>query len=267
MPDARALWPAALVGLACIVGLALLTWLLSLRQRDASLADRAWPAFIGAGALVYAAMWPALSARGVAMTLLTLAWALRLGIYITLRNRGHREDRRYQQMRQRHGPRFWIKSLYLVFGLQSLLGWIVTAPLLVGMAGTRAWGWLDGVGAALAAFGIVYEALADAQLARFKAEPDQHGRVMDRGLWRYSRHPNYFGEFCVWWGLWLLAVAGAGWASAWAVVSPALMTVLLLRVSGVTLLESTLRERRPAYGGYIARTNAFFPGPVHQEPS
>ena len=210
---------------------------------------------------------PAAGARGAAIAALAIAWALRLGLYITLRNRGHGEDRRYRQMRERNQPHFGLKSLYLVFGLQALLAWIVTAPLLAGMAATRPFGWLDAPGAALAAFGIVFEAIADAQMARFKSMPGQRGRVMDRGLWHYSRHPNYFGEACVWWGLWLMAMAGAGWGGAWAAVSPALMTVLLLRVSGVRLLEKDMAERRPAYQDYIARTNAFFPGLPRKEPA
>ena len=256
-----------LAGLALIVGLALLTWLASLRQRDASLADRAWPAFMGGATLVYAALLPASGVRSLCMVVLALAWSLRLGIYITLRNRGHGEDRRYRQMRERHQPHFGFKSLYLVFGLQALLGWTVTAPLLVGMAGTRPFGGLDAAGCALAAFGVVFESIADAQMARFRSLPAQRARVMDRGLWRYSRHPNYFGEACVWWGVWLMALSAAGWAGAWSVISPALMTFLLLRVSGVSLLEQDIAERRPAYRDYIARTNAFIPGPPRKDPA
>lgn len=173
---------------------------------------------------------------------------------------GQGEDRRYQQMRERNQPHFGLKSLCLVFGLQALLAWIVTAPLLGGMAGTRPFASLDAAGAVLAAFGIAFEAIADAQMTHFKSSPTQRGRVMDRGLWRYSRHPNYFGEACVWWGLWLMAMAATGWAGAWTTVSPALMTLLLLRVSGVSLLEKDIAERRPAYWDYIARTNAFLPG-------
>ena len=263
-------WPipqAALAGLALIAALALPSWLASLARRDASLADRAWPAFIGGAALVYAATLPAAGARSIVMVLLALAWALRLGIYVTRRNRGHGEDRRYRQMRERNQPHFGFKSLYLVFGLQALLAWVVSAPLLAGIAGGRPFGALDLAGAALAAFGIVFEAIADAQMSRFKDDPAQCGRVMDRGLWRYSRHPNYFGEACVWWGLWLMAVAAASWAGAWTVVSPALMTVLLLSVSGVRLLEKDIAERRPAYRQYIARTNVFVPGPPRKKPA
>lgn len=265
MPEGAVLQHAALAGLVWIAALALATWVASLVQRDASLADRAWPAFIGGAALIYAVTLSAPGARSIAVALLAVAWALRLGLYITLRNRGHGEDRRYRQMRERNQPHFGLKSLYLVFGLQAVLAWIVTAPLLVGIAGTRPLGLVDAVGAALAAFGIVFEAVADAQMARFKSSPTERGRVMDRGLWHYSRHPNYFGEACVWWGLWLTAMGAAGWAGAWTAISPVLITVLLLRVSGVRLLEKDMAERRPDYQDYIARTHAFIPGPPRKE--
>jgi steroid 5-alpha reductase family enzyme len=115
------------------------------------------------------------------------------------------------------------------------------------------------LGIALVIFGILVESVADAQLAAFKANQDNRGKVLDAGLWRYTRHPNYFGECCVWWGFFLFALAAGGW---WTLFSPLLMTFLLLRVSGVTLLEKDIVERRPAYRDYIARTNAFIPGPV-----
>jgi steroid 5-alpha reductase family enzyme len=252
---------AAAESLAWIALLAVLAWLASLRHDDVSLVDRFWPLLIATGALVYFVRLPAGSARAGWMLALVLAWGLRLCVYIMRRNWGHGEDRRYQQIRARNQPNFRLKSLYLVFGLQALLAWIVATPFLIGMPGARAFGVLDALGIALAAFGIVFEALADAQMSRFKADPAHAGQVMDRGLWRYTRHPNYFGEACVWWGLWLVALAGAGLDAAWwSVVSPLLMTVLLLKVSGVSLLEADIGERRPAYRDYIARTNAFIPG-------
>ena len=130
--------------------------------------------------------------------------------------------------------------------------------LSAGISSAAPVGMMDILGAALAIFGIAFESLADAQLAQFKADAANAGRVMDRGLWRYSRHPNYFGEFCVWWGFYVIALGAGGW---WTVFSPLLMTLLLLRVTGVALLEKDIGERRPAYRDYIARTNAFFPGP------
>ncbi len=192
------------------------------------------------------------------MLALVAVWALRLAIYLALRNWDAPEDHRYRAIRARNEPGFRWKSLYLVFGLQALLAWLISAPLAGAIASAAPLGALDALGAALAAFGIVFEATGDAQLARFKADPASAGKVMDRGLWRYTRHPNYFGEFCVAWGFWLLAAAGGAW---WTLFAPLLMTLLLLRVSGVALLEKDIGERRPAYRDYVARTNAFFPGP------
>ncbi|MES3014245.1 MAG: DUF1295 domain-containing protein [Pseudomonadota bacterium] len=261
----------ALAGLALIAALGLLTWLASLVQRDVSLVDRTWSIFISGAAAVYFALLPAPGTRGAWMLGLAIAWALRLSLYITARNWGHGEDRRYREIRARNQPNFAFKSLYLVFALQAVLAWTVSAPFFAAMlgngAGARPLGVLDVVGLALAAFGIAFEAIGDAQMARFKADPAHKGHVMDRGVWRYTRHPNYFGETCIWWGFWLVALGGAGWGGVWTIVSPILMTVLLLKVSGVSLLERDIGERRPAYRDYIARTNAFFPGPPRRKGS
>ncbi|WCM87237.1 DUF1295 domain-containing protein [Acidovorax sp. NCPPB 3576] len=252
----------ALYSLAWALSVSALTWLGSLARKDASLADRAWPVLIAGCGAVYWALAPTVGARGIALLLLSGVWGLRLCAYITRRNWGHGEDHRYRAMRERNRPNFAFKSLYLVFGLQALLAWIVSAPLLAGLAATPgALSVIDWIGMALAVFGIVFEAVGDAQMARFKSDPAHAGQVMDRGLWRFTRHPNYFGEACVWWGIWLLAVGATGWAGVWTVVSPLLMTVLLLRVSGVALLEKDIAERRPAYRDYMLRTNAFIPGP------
>jgi Predicted membrane protein len=227
---------------------------------DASLVDRMWPVFIAGGAVAYWRGAEDTTARAATMLVLVIAWAVRLGVYIARRNWGHGEDRRYRAIRARNEPHFAWKSLYLVFALQALLAWIVAAPVYVGLTGSRPFGALDVAGAAVAAFGIVFEAIADAQMSRFKADPAHCGQVMDHGLWRYTRHPNYFGEACVWWGLSAMALGAAGLAGAWALVSPLLMTVLLLKVSGVTLLEKDIGERRPAYRDYVATTPAFIPG-------
>ncbi|MFH7044684.1 DUF1295 domain-containing protein [Paucibacter sp. JuS9] len=240
--------------------LALLAWGASVRQRDASLVDRFWSWLVMAPVLALAFGGPALDARGLIILALGLLWAARLSLFISWRNWGHGEDRRYAAIRQRNDPGFALKSLYLVFGLQAVLGCIVALPLLAGLHDARPLSWLDGIGAVLALAGITCEALADAQLARFRADSSNRGRVMDQGLWRYSRHPNYFGEACVWWGLWLLVPT---W---WTLVSPLLMSFLLLRVSGVALLEQDIAERRPEYARYLATTNAFFPGPPRKLP-
>jgi steroid 5-alpha reductase family enzyme len=155
-------------------------------------------------------------------------------------------------------------SLFTVFLLQGAFLWLISLPLQVAaVTGAAApLGWLDAIGAALWLTGFVFESVGDWQLARFRSHPGSAGRVLDSGLWRYTRHPNYFGDFCVWWGLYLIAAAGG---AGWTIASPLVMSVLLMRISGVTLLEATMNERRPEYAAYQRRTNAFFPGPPRTE--
>lgn len=251
-------WEAAGLALAALLAAALATWVVSLVRHDVSIVDSLWSLMIALAAWVYLLSASPEGPRVALVLILVSFWAVRLSAYITWRNRGRGEDRRYQAIRARNEPRFRLKSLYLIFGLQAVLAWIVALPLMAALAGDRPLGWLDGAGAALWLFGIGFEAIADRQLARFRADPSRQHRIMDRGLWAWSRHPNYFGEFCVWWGAWLVALAAG---AAWTVVSPLLMSVLLLRVSGVALLERDLVERRPGYRDYAARTSAFFPRP------
>ncbi|MCP5265355.1 MAG: DUF1295 domain-containing protein [Burkholderiaceae bacterium] len=247
---------AALVGLGAGVALAIPAWIASVIRRDASIVDTFWSWFIWLPPAIVALLVPSGSRAPILIAIVAL-WAIRLSGHIAWRSRGQPEDHRYQAIRQRNQPGFAWKSLYLVFGLQAVLGWIVSWPLIAAVASPAPWGMLDALGLALLVFGLVFEAIADTQLARFRADPSRRGRVLDQGLWRYSRHPNYFGECCVWWGAWLVAASAGAW---WSVLSPLLMTVLLLRVSGVALLEKDIGERRPAYAEYIRRTNAFFPG-------
>jgi steroid 5-alpha reductase family enzyme len=257
MVDFHALSYASAWSFAAICALAVATWLVSLAKRDVGIVDSLWSMLIWSSACVGAAKLPQIGPRAVWVLVLVTLWALRLSGYITWRNWGEPEDRRYQEIRARNQPHFEWKSLYLVFGLQGVLAWIVALPLLAAQASPRAFNWVDAFGATLFAFGFVFESVGDGQLARFKSDAGNRGKVMDRGLWRYTRHPNYFGEFCVWWGFYLIALSAGGW---WTIVSPLLMSVLLLKVSGVTLLEKDIAGRRPAYREYIARTSAFFPG-------
>jgi steroid 5-alpha reductase family enzyme len=247
----------ALWGLAALLAAGVLTWLVSLAKRDASIVDSLWGPMFLLAALAYAATLEDTGPRLELVLALVALWSLRLAGHVTWRNWGEPEDRRYQAIRANNEP-FAFKSLYIVFGLQAVLAWIISAPLLAALAGQQPLGLLDAAGVALWVLGMVFEVVGDWQLARFKADPANKGKVLDRGLWRYTRHPNYFGEFCLWWGYWLIAVAAGGW---WTVFAPILMTLLLLRVSGVSLLEKDITERRPAYRDYIERTNAFFPGP------
>lgn len=249
-----ALAPAAFAGLAASLALAVGVWALSVRWRDVSVVDIAWGCLVLTPAAVVSWTYP--GPRAATVLALAATWALRLGAHIAARHRGQPEDRRYREIRARNEPHFTFKSLYLVFGLQALLAWVVAAPVAAAAASNAPWRALDGVGIVVVVFGLLFEATADAQLARFKADPHRHGRVMRSGLWRYSRHPNYFGECCLWWGFWLIAVAAG---AAWTVASPLLMTVLLLKVSGVTLLEKDIASRRPGYEDYVRRTSAFIP--------
>jgi steroid 5-alpha reductase family enzyme len=245
-----------------IVVLMVATWLISLAIKDASIVDMVW----GFGFVV--AVWAAFAAagaatsRGVLTVALVSVWGIRLTGYLVWRNLGKGEDYRYQAMRAKNPDNFWIVSLFKVFLLQGALMFVVAVPVVATQVSDTPLFWLDYAGIAVWATGLFFETVGDIQLARFKAQPDSSGRVMDRGLWRYTRHPNYFGDFCVWWGHYAVALAGSAW---WSVFSPLVMSVLLIRVSGAGLLEKTIGDRRPGYAEYIATTNAFFPGGRRQE--
>ena len=233
-------------------------WLVSLPIRNVSIVDSMWSVMFLIAGVIYALPKLPLTPRAALVLALVAVWSLRLAGYITWRNRGHGEDFRYQKIRANNEPGFAFKSLYLVFGLQAALAWVISLPLLAAVGSSEPLGPLDYAGVALWLVGMVFEAGGDWQLARFKADPDNQGKVMDHGLWRYTRHPNYFGDFCVWWGFYLIALSAGGW---WSLAGPLLMSFLLLKVSGVALLEKDIGERRPKYREYVERTNAFFPGP------
>jgi steroid 5-alpha reductase family enzyme len=253
--------PGTMLSLAAAVTAALMlaTWAESVRRADASIVDPVWgPAFVLV-ALTGALAGDGDPARRWLLLALTTAWGLRLGAHLLRRKLGDpEEDRRYAAMRRDH-PRFAPWSLFWVFGVQGLLVLVVSLPL---QAGAQADGALDALalpGVALFLFGLAFEAVGDRQLERFKADPSTEGRVMDRGLWRYTRHPNYFGDACVWFGLCLVVLpAGGTW---WTVVGPVVMTVLLTRVSGASLLEKDIGQRRPGYREYVERTSGFLPLP------
>ena len=243
--------------LAVIAALTVAGWVASIAMRDVSIVDSLWSLFFLAAAIVFFSDAAPLGPRGMVVFTLVAAWSLRLAGYITLRNLGEGEDYRYGRIRQRHEPGFAFKSLYIVFGLQALLAWIIAAPLAPAISGRASLGPLDVAAIALWLIGFVFEAVGDHQLARFRRDPANRARVLDSGLWRYTRHPNYFGEFCIWWAFWLFALASGAW---WTVFSPLLMSYLLLKVSGVAMLEKTIVDRRPGYADYVKRTNTFFPG-------
>lgn len=251
-------FPALMTALACTLAVSAVAWLVSVVRRDVSIVDSLWSLMILLSLVVYLAASGSNGPRSLLVTVLVAAWALRLSVYITVRNHGQPEDRRYQAIRANNQPLFWLKSLYIVFLLQGLLAWVVSLSAVAAVAGQTPPGPLDYLGVALWLAGMYFEVIGDWQLARFQRSAGNRGKVLDTGLWRYTRHPNYFGEALLWWGIFLLALSAGAW---WSIIAPLLMTILLLKVSGVSLLEKDISERRPEYREYISRTNAFFPGP------
>ncbi len=255
----------AVHGLAAALVLTTAVWAWSVRARDVSLIDRWWgPLFV-----LLAGFWllrlEAAHPRGLLITALVAVWGVRLGVHIARRARGHGEDPRYAAMRARAPRSFAWTSLVTVFGLQALLATVVALPLLASLRPEAPSSpvALDALALALWTTGFAFEAVGDAQLAAFKRDPANRGRIMDRGLWAWTRHPNYFGDACLWWGFGVFALSTpAAW---WTLIGPLLMTVLLRRVSGVTLLESAMASR-PGYADYVARTSAFVPRPPRRRP-
>lgn len=250
-------WQLYFYGLIAMFAFGLIGWLISLYRNNVTHVDSMWSLFFVVAAAAYGCCLPEISLRGNIVIVLLIVWALRLCIYLTWRNWGPHEDHRYAEIRANNEPNFKWKSLYIIFGLQALLAWIVSLPILGALNTDNALNMLDILGILLVAFGFIWETTADWQLARFKGQPANRGKVLNTGVWRFSRHPNYFGESCVWWGFNLVALAAGAW---WALPSAILMTLLLLKVSGVSLLEKDITERRPDYVQYIKTTNAFIPG-------
>lgn len=235
-------------------------WLVSLKVKDASIVDVYWgPGFIVVAGAALAISAP--TAGALSLFIATALWGLRLGLHLGIRKGAEPgEDGRYQAMRRTWKGSFAWQSLVWVFLLQAVLQWIVAVPVWMGIAYAQPpLGWLLALGGAIFAAGLIVESIADWQLTRFKARNKGTNAVCDVGLWSWSRHPNYFGETVIWWGIYLMALSvGAPW---WTAIGPAVITFLLLRVSGVTLLEKGLKKRKPAYADYARRTSAFIPWP------
>ncbi len=248
---------------AVIGGIMLLLWAVSVLKRDVSIVDLFWGPGFGVVALVTRSVSGARSLPTELLCWLTCIWAVRLGLYLAWRNHGRPEDYRYRQMRERRGKSFWLSSLFIVFALQGAVMWIVSLPLQVGISAVdHPHSWLMIPGVLSWMIGFFFEAVGDWQLARFRANPENKGQLLCTGVWKLTRHPNYFGDFAIWWGLFLIAASsGAVW---WTIISPLLMTFFLRYVSGVTLLEKSLSTSKPGYAEYAARTNAFFPWPPRQ---
>jgi steroid 5-alpha reductase family enzyme len=235
-------------------------WPLSMRLRDVSIVDILWaPAFAILG-WSYVFALPALGLRGWIALVLVTVWGLRLGLHILARwwRLGH-EDYRYAEIRRRNGSNFPLTSLVWIFWLQALLLWVISWPLQAALSGSRPLNVLDLIAIAMIGSGILIEAIADAQLTRFRADPASHGKVLDSGIWSWSRHPNYFGDFLMWWGFFALGIAAGGpW---WIILGPTAMSALLIHYSGAGLMEDTIKDRRPGYADYVRRTSLFVPWP------
>jgi len=251
---------AAGAGAAAILAAMLLLWLLSNPLKDASIVDIFWGPGFALAAWVAFPLAGGDPARKWLVVLLTTIWALRLALYLLWRKRGHGEDPRYTAFINHLGAEKRHRiTLTRVFLLQGAMMWAVALPVIAAQVWREPLGPFAYAGAALWLLGFAFEAIGDWQMACFKADPANNGKVMDRGLWRFTRHPNYFGDACVWFGLWLVACDHPlGFAL---LISPLLMTHFLVNVTGKRLLERRLKRANPAYADYIARTSGFVPLP------
>jgi steroid 5-alpha reductase family enzyme len=248
-----------LVTVAVVMGVCLQ---IAIRKEKLTIVDTAW----GLGFIAVAFVSLFVTAYGDGMPgpqaflfFLVLVWGVRLALHINNRNAKAPEDRRYQELAEADGRSFTEVALRRVFIPQGVAMWLVATPVMVGMnnldTGTvQAW-----LGLAVWAVGMFFETVGDFQLAAFKNNPENEGKLMDQGLWKYTRHPNYFGDACVWWGIWI--VAASSWAGLATVVGPIAMTVFLTRVTGVPLNEKGMSQSKPGYDEYVRRTSAFIPRP------
>jgi steroid 5-alpha reductase family enzyme len=245
--------------LVAVAAMMITGWLISLAYRNVTIVDSLW----GLGFILVAWLTFFMSdgvwSRKMLIAVLVTLWGLRLSIYLSWRNWGKGEDPRYGSWRKKSGDRFWLVSLFKVFILQALFLWVISLAVQIGQLASipAKLTWLDGLGIIVWAVGFTFESLGDWQLAKFKSDPASKGRVMDRGLWAYTRHPNYFGEFLIWWGIFLITLSTPN--SWWTILSPAIITMVLLKMTGIPLTEQELVKNRPGYSEYVKRTSAFVP--------
>jgi steroid 5-alpha reductase family enzyme len=247
------------LNLLAVAVMMIIGWIISLVTKNVTVVDSLWGIGFVLIAWITFGLADGYTGRKLLLAVLTTLWGLRLTAYLSWRNAGKGEDPRYGAWRARYGRRFWIVSLFNVFLVQALFMWAIALSLQFGQipAEPARLTVFDVLGALLWMVGFGFESLGDWQLAHFKSDPGNKGKVMDRGLWAYSRHPNYFGEMLIWWGIFLitLAVPGGGWT----VISPILISIVLIKITGVALTEKTILERRPEYRDYIERTPTLFP--------
>jgi len=260
------LFDLLLLNLLSAAAVMLLAWATHLLLGKASVVDAFWGPGFAVIAWLSLAFSPGNPARETLIAAVVSLWALRLAFHVTRRNWGKPEDPRYADMRAKHPETFWIRSLPTIFLLQAVIMWLVALPVQLGMRGPAAAGltWLDWLGLCIWCFGFFWEAVGDEQLYRFKSNPANKGRILDTGLWRYTRHPNYFGETVMWWAVFLMACsAPGGWLSF---PGPLLLTLLLLKVSGLSLTEKKMGQTHSDLDEYKRRVSAFIPWPP-KEPA
>lgn len=235
-------------------------WGVSVVIKDASIVDRFWGILFILQLVGYTVYSPELDPRAMIVFLLTTLWGLRLSIYIHIRNKGTGEDYRYKEMREEHGEKkFWWYSFFSIFLLQGVLSQLFAVPslLIFSENNSSSLNWLDYAGIGVWVFGFLFESIADYQLYTFKQKPGTKGKLLTSGLWRYSRHPNYFGECVLWWGFFLISLNYT--YGVYSIFSPILMMLFIYNISGVKLLEKDLSDKKPEYKDYIKSTPAFFP--------
>ena len=252
------------VGLGAIVLLMGGTLTYAVTKKHLSVVDTIWGlgfVVIAIASLIVSTGFDGPSAAPWLLLAMVAIWGTRLAVHIGMRNAGKPEDRRYVDLIARSGGEADLARIAVakVFGPQGIVMWIVSLPIMIGVNNARIIPVLGVLGVVVWAVGFFFEAVGDWQLKRFKADPSNKGQVMDQGLWRYTRHPNYFGDACVWWGIWL--VAASSWAGLGTVIGPIAMTYFLAGKTGKTLTEKSMSESKPGYADYVRRTSGFFPLP------
>ena len=252
-------WQIISINFGIVLSMMIVGWIVSLTARNVTVVDSLWG--LGFVLITWTTffMSDGFNGRNLLIAILVTLWGTRLSIYLSLRNWGAGEDPRYGQWREKSGERFWLVSLFKVFVLQAVFLWAISMVLQVGQLSPMPdkFVWWDAIGTFIWLVGFIFEAVGDWQLARFKADPSNWGKVMDQGLWAYTRHPNYFGEFLIWWGFFIITCSTpSGW---WTIISPLIVSVVLLKMTGIPLTEKTIKKTRPGYDAYARRTSAFVP--------
>jgi steroid 5-alpha reductase family enzyme len=245
-------------GFILIMTMMTLLWVVSIIVRNVSIVDLFWGFGFVLTAGFYFLKTEGFEPRKIVILILVAVWGLRLSLYLAWRNIGEGEDYRYKEFRKKYGSRYWWVSFFQTFLLQGILMWLISAPLLGAQYYGRniSLGIIDYIGVFFWITGFYFESAGDLQLARFKSDPANKNKVMDKGLWHYTRHPNYFGDSSVWWGFGFLCFATGSYLP---VLGSFLMTVIIIKVTGVGLLEKSLKVRKPQYKDYIERTSSFIP--------